>query len=120
MRFMVMLKTREDIGPPPPELVEEMGKGIADLTGSGVMLDFGGLLPSATGALVRLSNGRLTMSDGPFTEAKELVGGYAVLQVQSREEAIDLGRRLIETHKDHWPGWEGEAEIRQLADPEGP
>lgn len=119
MRYMYLLKASEDVGPPPPELFEAMGQGIEDMTRSGVMLDAGGLLPSAAGATVRLAAGEISVTDGPFTEAKELVGGYSILQVRSREEAVEMGRRLIQTHKDHWPGWEGGVEIRQLADPDG-
>jgi hypothetical protein len=120
MRFMVMVKASEQAGPPPQKLLEIMGKEAAELTGAGTMLDTGGLLPSAAGGTrIRLSQGRVSVTDGPFTEAKELVGGYAILQVASREEAVDLGTRLIRMHKDHWPDWEGEAEIRQIADAEG-
>ena len=119
MRFMIMLKMSEDAGPPPPAVMEAMGQGIGQMLASGAMLDTGGLLPSATGARVRLSQGNVSVTDGPFTEAKELVGGFAIVQVTSREEAVELGRRLIQLHKDHWPGWEGEAEVRQIADPDG-
>jgi len=73
-------------------------------------------MPSALGARVRLSGGKLTVTDGPFAEAKEVIGGYAVFQVSSKEEAIEQTVRFMELHKKHWPGWEGETEIRQVFD----
>ena len=118
MHFMILIKMAEDVGAPPPALMEAMGKGMGELMASGTMLEAGGLLPSATGARVRLSQGRVSVTDGPFTEAKELVGGFSIVQVASREEAVELGREVIQMHKDHWPGWEGEAEVRQIADPD--
>ncbi len=67
----------------------------------------------------RWSNGTITAVDGPFAEAKELVGGYAVVEVRSRAEAVELGRRLLQIHKDNWPGWEGSCEIRPIFTGEG-
>jgi len=66
------------------------------------------------GAIVSLVDNTITVLDGPFTEAKELIGGYAVTEVRTKEEAIELGRRLLQIHLDNWPGWEGSCEIRQL------
>ncbi len=83
---------------------------------AGVLVETGGLLPSALGAHVRLSGGKLSVTDGPFTEAKELIGGYAVYDVKSKEEVIEWTRRFMQLHKEHWPGWEGESEIRQIFD----
>jgi len=74
----------------------------------------GGLYPSAAGARVRLTNGKLHVIDGPFTEAKELIGGYAIFEVPSKHEAIVWTQRFMEAHLRHWPGWEGETEIRQI------
>jgi hypothetical protein len=85
---------------------------------AGTMVASGRLAPAATSPRVRLSQGKLTVLDGPFTEAKELVGGYAQLEFESKEEAIEAAVRFMELHRKHWPGWEGEAEIRQLFGPE--
>jgi hypothetical protein len=63
-----------------------------------------------------LVDGTIKAVDGPFTEANELIGGYAVLEVQSKAEAVELAMRLMQIHKDHWPGWEGSCEVRQLGD----
>jgi hypothetical protein len=72
--------------------------------------------PATTGAVRGDGGVRGTIKavDGPFAEAKELVGGYAVLEVRSKAEAVELARRLMQIHKDHWPGWEGSCEVRQL------
>lgn len=118
MRFMVMVKMREDVGDAPAALSEAMGSQMGELFASGVMLDAGGLYPPAVAAEVRVRGGELSVTDGPFTEAKELVGGYAIVEVRSREEAVELGRRVMQLHKDYWPGWEGSAEVRQIGDPE--
>ena len=116
VRHMILLKAAEDVGAPPPQLLEAMGAGIAQLMQDGVMLQSGALLPSTAGARVRLSGDRVSVTDGPFTEATELVGGYAIVEVQSQGQAVELATRLVEIHKDHWPGWQGEAEVRQLVE----
>ena len=81
------------------------------------MLGSGGLAPTAQGARVRLSGGKVTVHDGPFTEAKEIIGGYAQFDLDSKEEAIEGAVRFMELHRKHWPGWEGETEIRPMLDP---
>ena len=118
MRFMTMVKFDESLpmGPPPPALFEAMGKFAAEGARNGTLVDQGGLLPSAAGAIVSLVDGSIKAVDGPFTEAKELVGGYAVLEVRSKAEAIELAKRLMQIHRDHWPRWEGSCEVRQLGD----
>lgn len=119
MRFLTMIKSDESMpaGPPPPELMAAIAELGEQATKDGTLLDTGGLLPSAAGALVRVSDGKVTVIDGPFTEAKELVGGYAMFQLRSKEEAIEAGRRFMELHARHWPGFEGVCEVRQVMDP---
>ena len=73
---------------------------------------------TALGARVRLSGGKVTVIDGPFTEAKEIIGGYAQFELKSKEEAVDSAVRFMELHKKYWPGWEGETEVRQMFNPE--
>ena len=119
MRFMIMVKMPEDVGAPPEALVNAMGQQMAELFQSGVMVDAGGLYPSSASTEVRVHDGQLSVTDGPFTEAKELVGGYSIVEVRSREEAVELGRRVIQLHKTYWPGWDGAAEVRQIAGPDG-
>ncbi len=115
MRFMMIVKSAENhAGAPPKELMDAIAKLGEQKTKAGEMLDTGGLAPTATGARVRLSGGKLSVTDGPFTETKEVVGGYAVFELKSKEEAIERASRFMELHKQHWPGWEGETEIRQV------
>src|SRR6266478_2017559 len=114
MRFMMIVKSAENSGPPPQGMIDAMGKLAEEATKSGEMIDSGGLASSMTGSRVRLSGGTLTVTDGPFAEAKEVFGGYAVFELKSKEEAIKNTTRFMEVHKQFWPGWEGVTEIRQL------
>jgi hypothetical protein len=117
MRFMMMVKTAERSGPPPQELMEAMDKLAEEATKAGEMIESGGLGPTAAGSRVRLAGGKITVTDGPFTEAKEVFGGYAIFELKSKEEALERTSRFMELHHKHWPGWEGETEIRQVFGP---
>jgi len=117
MRFMMIVKSAENLGFPPKPLMDAIGKLSEDAVKAGTMIGSGGLLPTATGTRVRLSGGKVTVIDGPFTEAKEVVGGYAQFELKSKEEAIEGAKRFMELHKEHWPGWEGETEIREMFEP---
>ncbi len=119
MRFMMIVKSAENLGFPPKPLMDAIGKLSEDAVKAGTMIGSGGLLPTATGTRVRLSGGKVTVIDGPFTEAKEVVGGYAQFELKSKEEAIEGAKRFMELHKEHWPGWEGETEIREMFGPQG-
>ena len=81
---------------------------------NGSVIQTGGLASSSKGARLRVVGGKLTVTDGPFTEAKEVVGGYAVLEANSREEALESARIFMRLHQQHWPAWEGECEIREV------
>jgi hypothetical protein len=118
MRFMMFVKHPENSGPPPKELMDAMALLTQEAVEAGTMLGGGGLAPTAQSTRVRLSNGQLTVIDGPFTETKEVVGGYAEFELKSKEEAIEGAVRFMELHKKHWPGWEGETEVRQIFGPE--
>jgi hypothetical protein len=121
MKFMTLVKSAEGSGPPPQGLMAGIAKLGEEAAKAGVLVETGGLMPSVAGAKVRLSKGKLTVTDGPFTEAKEVIGGYAVYDVSSKEEAIEWTKRFMELHRKHWPGWEGETELRQVFDgPPGP
>lgn len=112
MRFLSIYKTVETNAPPPPEHLAEMGKLIEESMKSGELISTEGCLPSAKGARVRLSNGKVTVTDGPFTEAKELVGGFAIMNANSKADAIEMAKRFLKVAGD------GECEIRQIAEPE--
>src|SRR5271165_891214 len=118
MRFMMIVKHAEKQGHPPRQLMEAIGKLAEEETKGGTMLASGGLAPTALGARVRLSGGQVTVTDGPFIETKEVIGGYAQFELKSKEEAIESAVRFMELHKKHWPGWEGETEVRQMFGPE--
>ncbi len=118
MRFMMIVKHAEKQGPPPKALMDAMAKLAEEANKAGTMLGSGGLGPTALGARVRLSGGKVTVTDGPFSEAKEIVGGYAQFELKSKEEAVESAVRFMELHKQHWPGWEGETEVRQMFGPE--
>jgi hypothetical protein len=118
MRFMMLVKSAENAGPPPKELMEAIAKLSEEAVKAGTMVESGGLARTAMSTRVRLSRGKVTTIDGPFTEAKEVVGGYEVFELKSKKEAIEGALRFMELHKEHWPGWEGETEIRQIFGPE--
>jgi hypothetical protein len=118
MRFMMIVKHTEKQGPPPKELMDAIAILSQEAVQAGTMLGNGGLAPTASGARVRLSGGKVTVTDGPFSEAKEVIGGYAQLELKSREEAVESAVHFMELHKKHWPGWEGETEVRQMFGPE--
>lgn len=116
MRFMMLVRINENAVPeggPGPELMEEMGKLIDEMTKAGVLLDTNGLTPTAEGTRVRQSHGKQTVIDGPFTETKEVIGGYALIQAKSKDEAVEWARRFLRIHGDEW---EIESEVRQIAE----
>jgi hypothetical protein len=118
MKFMMIVKSAERSGYPPKELMDAIDKLSKDSAKTGTMIGGGGLGPTALGARVRLSDGKISVTDGPFTEAKEIIGGYAQFELTSKQQAIESAVSFMELHKKHWPGWEGETEIRQMFNPE--
>jgi hypothetical protein len=119
-RFMLMLRADENASPgaPPQELFEAMGRIAQDWTSAGVLLDTAGLAPTAAGTRVRLSGGQITTESGPFTDDKEAVTAYALVEVDSAQDAIDRAVEFLALHKQHWPAWEGSSEVRQTFGPE--
>jgi hypothetical protein len=116
MRFLSMIRVQENTGKQPSErLMTEMGQLMTEMKSEGKLLDTAGLAPTATSKRVRLHGGRISVVDGPFAEAKEVVGGYAMLDAKSLDEAIALTRRFVELHVAD--GWEIECEVRQVFEP---
>ncbi len=114
MRFMYIV-TSDHSGPPTLELMEAM-HGLAEREiKAGRMIDNGGLMPVAAGARVTISDGRLSVLDGPFVEAKEVIGGYAIFELPGKEEAVASAVEFMQLHKDFMPGWEGTCEVRAFA-----
>jgi hypothetical protein len=114
MRYLVMVKYDENGAPPPQSLLDALARNRLEAKQAGALVEVGGLLPSATGARVRVAGGRLTVTDGPFTETKELVGGYSIYNVKSKQEAVDWSYRTMQLFAEHWPEEECEAEVRQI------
>jgi hypothetical protein len=117
MRYMMIVRGSENFaasGPPPAALMEAIGKLGEDAAKAGKMVSFGGLKPTSHGARMRISKGKIVTTDGPFTEAKEVIGGFSIFNLSSKEEALEEARKFMELHRIHWPSWEGETEIRLM------
>ena len=119
MKYLSFIRHSESYRqtPPPPALMEAMGKFVEKSLKDGSLVETGGLLPSKEGVRVRLANGKITATDGPFSESKEVIGGWAILEVPSKAEAIRVATEFMELHRLHWPGFEGESEVRPMFDP---
>jgi hypothetical protein len=121
MRYMLIVhasKESEAGCTPDSNLMAAMGKMSEDLTKAGVMISTGGLTPSSMGAFVRVRNGKITVTDGPFAEAKEIVGGFAIVDVKSKDEAVELSNRFWQAHVDILgPSFVGTGEVRQMFGP---
>ena len=112
MRFLSMIRVNENSGQVPSEkLMEDMGKLIEEMTRAGVLVRTAGLRPSREGTRVRQRHGQQSIVDGPFTETKEVIGGFAILEAKSKDEAIELTKRFLRVHGDEW---DIECELRQL------
>jgi hypothetical protein len=110
MRFLSIYRAKETGLPPTPEMMDQMNGFVQEMLASGKLLATEGCLPSAFGARVRRDGERVTVTDGPFAEAKEVVAGFALLQADSRDEAVELTRRFLAIAGD------GECEVRQVAE----
>lgn len=116
MRFLSMIRVDEKTGQKPSQrLMDEMGKLMEEMMRTGALVSTAGLRPTAEGVRLRSNHGNVTMTDGPFLETKEVIGGYAMLEAQSMKEAIELTRRFLAAHGDEW---NVECEVRPLDGPE--
>ena len=117
MRYMYLVMTRpEAAGLPPPRLMQEIDKLAAKANAEGRMLGGGGLTPIAQAVRARVKGGKLAITDGPFAESKEVLGGYAIFEHPTREEAIESMRQFMELHVLYGEGWEGVCEMREMMD----
>ena len=116
MRYMMLIKHTEDFRgkPIPPGLMQAMDQFVGENIKKGKLIDTNGLKSSHEGKKVQLRGGKLHIVDGPFTESKEIVGGYAIVEAESDREALDLATRFMELHRIHWPEFEGESELRPV------
>jgi hypothetical protein len=122
MRYMMFIKHAENfrIEEVPQSLFAAMGEFVGESMKNGSIIDTAGLQPTAKGKRIRLTGGKLTVIDGPFTETREVIGGYALVEAKSNEEALVLARRFMDLHRIHWPAFEGECEVRPLENMEPP
>jgi hypothetical protein len=117
MRFMYIVTSPQPNRGPTPALMEAMGKLADREIKAGRMLDNGGLMPVSMGAQVKIADGKLSVIDGPFVEAKELIGGYAIFELRDKEEAVAAAVEFMQLHKEHMPGWDGTCEVRAFVPP---
>ncbi len=119
MKYLCFIRHSEKYreSPPPAALMDAMGKFVEKSMQEGVLVDTGGLLPSKDGVRIRLAQGELITTDGPFTESKEVIGGWAILKTESRTEALRVATEFMELHRRHWPEFEGESEVRPMFEP---
>ncbi|MEU9665063.1 YciI family protein [Streptomyces bobili] len=104
-RYLSLVRIDESSVPaegPSPELMQRMGELLEEITKAGVMLDTAGLLPTAQGTRLHLKGGDVSFTDGPFTETKEVVGGYAIMQCKDKAEALEWAKRFLKVHGDDW------------------
>lgn len=118
MRYMGFVKMDSSQGEPPAALMEAMDEYVQKSIADGVFVDGGGLYATSFRAEFRVRDGQLTTFDGPFTEGKEEVGGYSILEFRDHDEALEGARQLAELHRTYWPEWEGSVEVRRIAGPE--
>ena len=116
MRYMMLIKHSGDYEATqvPASLYGAMGEFIEEQTRKGAFIDGAGLKPLAEGTRVRVSGGKLSVTDGPFSEAKEVVGGYSMMEAATHADAVALATRFMDLHRIHWPEFEGEVELRAL------
>jgi len=116
MRFLSMIRVNENGGQVPSEqLMHDMGKLIEDMTRTGKLVHTAGLRPTKEGTRVRQRHGQQSVVDGPFTEAKEVIGGFAILEATSKQEDIEMTKRFLKVHGDEW---DIECEVRQIDGPD--
>jgi len=112
MRFMYIVTSPKGHMMPNPALMEAINKISEREIKAGRMIDNGGLMPVATGAQVKIADQKLSVIDGPFVEAKEVIGGYAIFELRDKEEAVAMGKEFMQLHLEHMPEWEGTCEVR--------
>jgi hypothetical protein len=117
MRFMYIVTSEKPMAGPSPALAAEMARISERETKAGRMIDNGGLMPLQTGAQVKIKDGKLSVIDGPFVEAKEVIGGYAIFELRDKQEALAMAKEFMQLHLDHMPAWEGTCELRAFAQP---
>lgn len=114
MRYMFLVTTTNNAQQPPQALMDAMENAREAAFQDGGMISTGGLGPAEQSTRARVTRGKLTVTDGPFSESKELVGGYAIMEHPTKEAAVEAGRWLMEMHQQYWPEWEGYVDVRPM------
>ena len=119
MKYLSFIRHSESFRdtPPPPALMQAMQVHMDQSFKDGSLVDTGGLLPSKDGARLRLDEGKITVTDGPFAESKEVIGGWAILNAETKADAIRFATAFLELHRKHWPEFVGECEVRPMFEP---
>jgi len=112
-----MIKHSEDLKKLPKELSDAIAR-LSQSESPPAVLASGALAETAASSRVRIADGKLNVTDGPFTETKEVVGGFAIMEFKSKEEAVQSAREYMELYRKYWPEWKGETEVRQIYGPE--
>jgi len=123
VKYLTFIRSSEKFrkSGPPAALMQAMGQFVQQGFKDGTLVDTGGLRPSAEGFRVRIANGQVSVTDGPFTESKEIIGGWAIIKADTKAEILRIAREFMELHVTHWPEFEGESEVRPMFEPnEGP
>lgn len=114
MRYMGLVIMDPNQGPPTQELMDAMDAHVAKNAADGIFLDGGGLGQGENRIGYQVRAGQVSATDGPFTEAKEIIGGYAILEYRDHAEAVEGARQMAEIHRQHWPSWEGRVEVHLI------
>jgi hypothetical protein len=121
MRYLCFVKMDESLADPPQAIMDAMGEHVAESIANGSFVDGGGLYGAKEAVEYRVRGGTVTVTDGPYAEAKEVIGGWAIVTFDTEEEARAEGQKMADLHLQHWPGWEGAIEMRRISEPdEGP
>jgi hypothetical protein len=118
MRFLCFVKMDESNANPPKAIMDAMDQHVGEAMANGSFLDGGGLYGAKEAVEFRVRGRQVTVTDGPYAEAKEVIGGWAIVAFDSEEEARAEGQKMADLHLEHWPGWEGAIEIRRIAEPD--
>jgi hypothetical protein len=121
MRYLCFVKMNESLADPPQAIMDAVGEHVGEAIANGSFVDGGGLYGAKEAVEWRVRGGTVTVTDGPYAEAKEVIGGWAIVTFDTEEEARAEGQTMADLHLQHWPGWEGAIEMRRISEPdEGP
>jgi hypothetical protein len=118
MRYLCFVKMDGGLANPPQAIMDAMSEHVGESIANGSFVDGGGLYGAKEAVEYRVRGGSVTVTDGPYAEAKEVIGGWAIVRFDTEEEAREEGQKMADLHLRHWPGWEGAIEMRRIAEPD--